>query len=199
MGNATAPQPRVGLEVVGRLAGGTMDCGDTSPLWLHVGRVIGVRWLGRAGPRWRAEKAASCRRSPNSFCQLVTATSRTHPLNFGRASPRRRDRFGIRTIRAAPHLHQMPSHLGRVAGRDGEGDGFVVDVQPDVQRAARRRGVLRLDRSVREFIRVHVSAFLSGLSLTTNHGGSALRPTPARNPRSRKADTLTRFIASHSD
>jgi hypothetical protein len=44
-----------------------------------------------------------------------------------------------------------------------------------------------------------VSAFLSGLRVMTNHGGSALRPTPARNPRSRKADTLSSLIASHSD
>jgi hypothetical protein len=44
---------------------------------------------------------------------------------------------------------------------------------------------------------LHVSAFLSGLSLTTNHCGSA--PHTRRNPRSRKADTFIPPIASYSD
>ncbi len=72
-------------------------------------------------------------------------------------------------------------HLGFVTGGNGNGDGIVVDVQPEV-----------MDN-------LSVSAFLSGLSLTTNHCGSPLRHTSGRNPRSRKADTLRSPIASHCD
>jgi hypothetical protein len=82
-------------------------------------------------------------------------------------------------VRAAQHA--PAPHLRRVAGREGDGDGIVVDVQADVDH------------------NFHVSAFLSGLCLTTNHCGSAHRHTPGRNPRSREADTLAFFIASHSD
>ena len=61
--------------------------------------ALAARWkcqrcsieFGRAGPRWRAGKAASCRRSPNSFGHLVTATSeRTHlrlPAGHSRPTP----------------------------------------------------------------------------------------------------------------
>ena len=73
------------------------------------------------------------------------------------------------------------AHLGAVRGRDGNGDGVIVDIQADV-----------LDK-------VHVSAFLSVLSFTDQHCGSALRLTPARHPRSGRADTLAFTIASHSD
>ena len=73
------------------------------------------------------------------------------------------------------------AHLGGITGRDGTGDGVIVDIQSDVED------------------NVHVSAFLSVLSLTTNHCGSALRPLPGRHPRSRKADTLGSLITSHSD
>ena len=44
-----------------------------------------------------------------------------------------------------------------------------------------------------------VSAFLSWFESMTKHGGSAHRLILGRNPRSRKGDIFTRFIASHSD
>jgi len=71
-------------------------------------------------------------------------------------------------------------HLGGITGRDGKGDGVIVDIQAE------------------EEDNVHVSAFLSWLSLLDQQGGSAHRPTPGRNPRSRKADPLRSPIASHS-
>ncbi len=77
-----------------------------------------------------------------------------------------------------------PNHapdLRAVAGRNGKGDGIIMDIQPDI-----------LDN-------VPVSAFLSLFVLTTNKCGSALRHTPARNPRLEKADTLGLNIASHTD
>jgi len=73
------------------------------------------------------------------------------------------------------------AHFRAVTGGEGNGDRVVMDIQPEVDN------------------NLHVSAFLSGLSLTTNHCGSALRLTPARNPRPRKADTLPSPLASHSD
>ena len=72
-------------------------------------------------------------------------------------------------------------HLRVVRGCNAKSDGVVMDIQPDV-----------LDK-------VHVSVVLSLLSLTDQQGGSALRLVPARNPRSRKADTSPSPIASHSD
>ena len=96
--------------------------------------------------------------------------------------------FGFSRIAFRARGHNFPfadeaptPHLRPVGGREGNGDGVVVDIQADVDN------------------NFHVSAFLSGLSLTTNHGGSAHRLTSGRNPRSRKADTLTSPIASHSD
>jgi len=77
-------------------------------------------------------------------------------------------------------LEETP-HLRTVTGGEGNGEGVVMDIQPEVNN------------------NLPVSAFLSGLSLTTNHCGSAHRLTPARNPRPRKADTLRSPIASHSD
>jgi hypothetical protein len=65
--------------------------------------------------------------------------------------------------------------------------------------AAASGGVLRLDKGLWKFIRVHVSAFLSGLSLTTNRCGSARRHRPARDPRSPKPDAPSRFIVSQGD
>ena len=43
-----------------------------------------------------------------------------------------------------------------------------------------------------------VSAFLSMFAFPAKHWGSALRLTPARNPRSRKADTASRLMTSHT-
>jgi hypothetical protein len=43
-----------------------------------------------------------------------------------------------------------------------------------------------------------VSAFLSLFEFTTKRCGSASRHSSGRNPHSRRADTFTRFIASHS-
>jgi hypothetical protein len=82
-------------------------------------------------------------------------------------------------MRAADEAQRRTSVLS--LGGEGDGDGVDVDIQAEVDH------------------NFHVSAFLSGLSLTTNHCGLALRLTPARNPRSREADTLAFNIASHSD
>ena len=101
----------------------------------------------------------------SGFLVLLSSLSKLFPFrSFSRAA-----------APAARWPRQSPT------GREGNGDGVVVDIKSDV-----------LDK-------VHVSAFLSGLSLTTNHGGSALRPPPARHPPSRKADTLRPPIASHTD
>ena len=75
----------------------------------------------------------------------------------------------------------VAAHLAVVWGCDGNGDGVVMDISPDV-----------IDK-------VHVSAFLSLFCLTTNHCGSALRLTPARDPRSGKAGTLFRPMPGHGD
>ena len=75
----------------------------------------------------------------------------------------------------------LAARLGVVGRLDGNGDGVVMDIQPDV-----------IDK-------VHVSAFLSLFCLTTKQCGSALRPTPGRNPRSGKAGILIRPMASHGD
>ena len=72
-------------------------------------------------------------------------------------------------------------HLRALARGQGNGHGIVVDVQPEVEH------------------NFQMSAFLSWFELTTNHCGSALRLTPARNPRSGEADTFAFLIASHSD
>ena len=46
---------------------------------------------------------------------------------------------------------------------------------------------------------VPVFAFLSWFGLSTQHRGSAHRLMPRRKSRSRRADTLIRFIAADSD
>ena len=60
------------------------------------------------------------------------------------------------------------------------GDGVIMDIQTDKED------------------NVHV-AFLSLFELTTKPCGSAFRHMWAPNPRSRKADTLARPMANHSD
>ena len=80
-----------------------------------------------------------------------------------------------------PADHAVTPHLHAVTGRNGNGDRIIVDIQPDI-----------LDN-------FHMSAFLSLFVLTTHNCGSALRHTPAPNPRFGKADTLRSFIASHTD
>ena len=84
-------------------------------------------------------------------------------------------------VRVRPADDAPAPHFGGITGREGNGDGVIVDIQSDV-----------VDN-------VPVSAFLSLFWLTAKQCGSALRHTPGRNPRSRKADTLGSLITSHSD
>lgn len=62
----------------------------------------------------------------------------------------------------------------------GKWPGLVVDIHPDVSDM------------------VYVSAFLSLFELTTKQGGSAFRPTRARNPRFGKPDTLASLTPARS-
>ena len=90
-------------------------------------------------------------------------------------------------------------HLRAVTGRNGNGDRVVVDIHADEERERRARAVLSLDSGTGLECSFHVSAFLSLFVLLTRQCGSALRHTPARNPRSRKADSFSPTIASQSD
>jgi hypothetical protein len=84
-----------------RPAGGNMDCGDTSPPWLRSGRggrVRHARLFGHVGPRWRAGKAASCRRSLRHYHASPAARTRRHLVRARQAHP-------------CPGLHLSPTYL----------------------------------------------------------------------------------------
>ena len=89
--------------------------------------------------------------------RVMNRGDRREPLVDCHATAHGRGRLRV-VMRAAEET--PAAHLSAVSARDGSGDGVVMDIQADVED------------------NVHVSAFLSGLCLTDQTCGSALRPTP---------------------